>query len=115
MVHVLQITEAAEAVIRQVRTENDVPDTAALRIAPVEVPDGAGIGFTFTDAPIAGDRDISRGPEFTVYLASELVEPLDKAVLEAAPPDQGGLELRAQGQLHDHDHDSEGHEGHTHD
>jgi hypothetical protein len=114
VVLVLQITEAAEAVIRQVRTENEVPDTAALRIAPVEVPGGAGIGFTFTDAPIEGDRDISRGPEFTVYLASELVEPLDKAVLEAGPPDQGGLELRPQGQIHD-DHDHEGHEGHPHD
>ncbi len=109
----LQITEAAEAVIRQVRTENEVPDTAVLRITPVEVPGGAGIGFTFTDAPTEGDRDISRGPEFTVFLASELVQPLDNAVLEAAPPEQGGLELRAQGQLHDHDHD--GHEGHTHD
>lgn len=113
MVRVLQITEAAEAVIRQVRTENEVPDTAALRIAPVEVPGGAGIGFTFTDEPTEGDRNISRGPDFTVYLASELVEPLDKAVLEAGPPDQGGLELRAQGQVHDHDHD--GHEGHSHD
>jgi Fe-S cluster assembly iron-binding protein IscA len=115
VVHVLQITEAAEAVIRQVRTENEVPDTSVLRIAPVEVPGGAGIGFTFTDAPNEGDRDISRGSDFTVYLASELVGPLDNAVLEAAP-EQGGLELRAQGQLHDHDHDGqEGHEGHTHD
>jgi Fe-S cluster assembly iron-binding protein IscA len=109
----LQITEAAEAVIRQVRTENEVPDTVALRIAPVEVPDGAGIGFTFTDEPNEGDQTISRGADFTVYLASELVGPLDGAVLEAGPPEQGGLELRAQGQTHDHDH--EGHEGHTHD
>jgi Fe-S cluster assembly iron-binding protein IscA len=111
----LQITEAAEAVIRQVRTENEVPDTAALRIAPVEVPDGAGIGFTFTNEPTEGDQTISRGADFTVYLASELAGPLDKAVLEAGPPEQGGLELRAQGQTHDHDHDHDGHEGHTHD
>jgi len=107
----LQITEAAEAVIRQVRTENEIPDTTALRIEPVEVPDGAGIGFTFTDEPTEGDQTISRGADFTVFLASELVAPLDKAVLEAGPPDQGGLELRPQGQVHDHD----GHEGHTHD
>jgi Fe-S cluster assembly iron-binding protein IscA len=109
----LQITEAAEAVIRQVRTENEISDTTALRIEPVEVPDGAGIGFTFTDEPAEGDETISRGADFTVYLASELVAPLDKAVLEAGPAEQGGLELRPQGQVHDHDH--EGHEGHTHD
>ena len=109
----LQITEAAEAVIRQVRTENEIPDTTALRIEPVEVPDGAGIGFTFTDEPTEGDQTISRGADFTVYLASELVAPLDKAVLEAGPVEKGGLELRPQGQVHDHDHD--GHEGHTHD
>lgn len=110
----LQITEAAEAVIKQVRTENELPDTAALRLAQIPVPDGVGIGFTFTDTPEEGDQTISRGPEFTVYLSSELVEPLDNAVLEAAPPEEGGgLELRAQGQLHDHGH--EGHEGHTHD
>jgi Fe-S cluster assembly iron-binding protein IscA len=110
----LQITEAAEAVIKQVRTESELPDTAALRITQVQVPDGVGIGFAFTDAPEEGDETLSRGPDFTVYLSSELVEPLDKAVLEAAPPGEGpGLELRAQGQLHDHDHN--GHEGHTHD
>lgn len=109
----LQITEAAEAVIRQVRADNEIPDTTALRISPVEAPEGVGVGFTFTDSPIEGDQDISRGADFTVYLASELVAPLDNAVLEAAPPEQGGLELRPQGQVHDHDH--EGHEGHIHD
>lgn len=107
----LQITEAAEAVIRRVRTENEIPDEAALRIAPVDVPGGAGIGFTFTDHPAEGDQAISRSADFTVYLASELVAPLDNAILEAGPAEQGGLELRPQG----HDHDHEGHEGHTHD
>jgi Fe-S cluster assembly iron-binding protein IscA len=114
VIPVLQITEAAEAVIKKVRTENQLPDTAAMRISPVPSPEGAAIGFTFTDDPEEGDQTISRGTDFTVYLSSELVEPLDKAVLEAAPPEEGpGLELRAQGQLHDHGHD--GHEGHTHD
>jgi Fe-S cluster assembly iron-binding protein IscA len=114
VIRVLQITEAAEAVIKQVRTENELPDTAALRITQVPVPEGVGIGFTFTHDPEEGDQTISRGADFTVYLSSELVEPLDKAVLEAAPPGEGvGLELRAQGQLHDHGH--EGHEGHSHD
>jgi Fe-S cluster assembly iron-binding protein IscA len=57
---VLQITEAAEAVIQQVRTENEPPD-AALRITQVPTPDGVGIGFTFTDIPEEGDETISRG------------------------------------------------------
>ena len=110
----LQITEAAAAVIKQVRTEKQLPDTAALRLAEVPVPDGVGIGFTFTEAPEEGDEAISRGADITVYLSSELVGPLDNAVLEASPPEEGGgLELRAQGQPHDHGH--EGHEGHTHD
>jgi Fe-S cluster assembly iron-binding protein IscA len=110
----LQITEAAESVIKQVRAENELPETAALRLTEVPVPDGVGIGFTFTDSPEEGDQTISRGNDFTVYLAANLVGPLDNAVLEASPPGEGGgLELRAQGQLHDHGH--EDHEGHAHD
>jgi Fe-S cluster assembly iron-binding protein IscA len=106
----LQITEAAESVIKQVRAENQLPETAALRLTEVPAPEGIGINLTFTDAPEEGDQAITQGEDLTVYLSATLVEPLDNAVLEAAPPEQGGgLELRAQGQLHDH-----GHEGHAH-
>ena len=107
----LQITEAAESVIKQFRAQNQLSETAALRLTEVPVPDGVGISFTFSDAPEEGDQAISRGDDLTVYLSANLVGPLENAVLEAAPPEQGGgLELRAQGQLHDH-----GHEGHAHD
>jgi Fe-S cluster assembly iron-binding protein IscA len=109
----LQITEAAETVIKQVRAESQLPESATLRLTQVPAPDGVGIGLTFTDAPQEGDQTISRGDDFTVYLSSELTGPLDNAVLEAAPPEQGGgLTIRAQGQLHDHGH--EDHEGHSH-
>ena len=107
----LQITEAAESVIKQVRAENQLPETAALRLTEAPSPEGVGINLMFTDTPEEGDQTITQGGDLTVYLSANLVEPLENAVLEAAPPEQGGgLEIRAQGQLHDH-----GHEGPAHD
>lgn len=107
----LQISEAAKAVIRQVRTENELPDTTAMRISAVDVPGGIGIGFTFTQGPEAGDQAIAEQEDFRVYLASELAVPLSDAVLEATEAG-GGLELRTHSGDHRHDHES--HQDHLH-
>jgi Fe-S cluster assembly iron-binding protein IscA len=117
----LQITDTAEGAIKRIRQENDVPETAALRIAPVPAPDGSvGVGFTFTESPEEGDQTIADRDDFRVYLASELAGPFDDAELNATiAEDSIELELRTQGGLeapgHNHDgHDHGSHEGHNH-
>ncbi|MGH2674836.1 MAG: hypothetical protein ACRDKA_11365 [Actinomycetota bacterium] len=101
----LQISEAAEAALRRIREENDVPHDAALRIAATRDPSGGvGIGFAFTDGPEEGDAPISQKDDFQVYLAKELATPLEDAALEATSDEEGiTLELRTQVQLHNHE------------
>lgn len=101
----LQISEAAEAALRRIRQENDVPDSAALRIDTVQTQGGdAGIGFAFTDGPEDGDQTVSEKEDFQVYLAKELAEPLGDAALDATSNHEGiTLELRTQAQLHNHE------------
>ncbi len=103
----LQITEAAEFVIQQIREQNDVPGSAALRIAPVETPGGGvGVGFAFTEGPEDGDQTVSEREGFRVYISPELADAFDNAALEANQSDEGfELELRTQADLHDHGHD----------
>ena len=106
----LQITDGAEAALRQIRDENAVPDDATLRIAAVEAPSGSvGIGFAFTDGPEEGDEAISEKKDFRVYLSRELAAPLGGAALEATADEEGiTLELRTQAQLHNHQAEERG-------
>ena len=115
----LEITEAAEAEIRRLREEIEVPASSALRISPVSTPGGAmGVGFAFTDGPEQGDQTISEREDFRVYLAPELTEAFDNAALEGSINDDGvELELRTQSDMlaqpHDnHIHDHDGHAPH---
>jgi Fe-S cluster assembly iron-binding protein IscA len=101
----LQISEAAEAALRRIREENDVPDTAALRIDTVQTREGdAGIGFAFTDGPEDGDQMVSEKEGFLVYLAEDLAVSFGNAALDATANHEGiTLELRTQAQLHNHE------------
>jgi Fe-S cluster assembly iron-binding protein IscA len=101
----LQISEAAEAALRRIRQENDVSDSAALRIDTVQTRGGeAGIGFAFTDGPEVGDQMVSEKEGFLVYLAEELAVPFGNAALDATANHEGiTLELRTQAQLHNHE------------
>ncbi len=103
----LQITEAAEFAIKQIREQNDVPGSAALRIAAVETPGGGvGVGFAFTDGPEEGDQAVSEREGFRVYISPDLAAAFDNAALEANQSEEGfELELRTQADLHDHGHD----------
>jgi Fe-S cluster assembly iron-binding protein IscA len=112
----LQITETAEGAIKRIRQENDVPESAALRIAPVPQADGqVGVGFTFTEGPEEGDQAIAEKQDFRVYLAPELTGPFENAELEANVGEEGiELELRMQAGEHG-EHEGHGeHDGHVH-
>lgn len=99
----LQITEAAEQAIRLIRDDSELPDSTALRIAPIPAPDsGVAIGFAFTDGPDPGDLTISDKEDFRVYLAPDLTRAFDGAALDATASEEGvELELRTQAELHE--------------
>jgi Fe-S cluster assembly iron-binding protein IscA len=97
----LQIRDSAETAFRRIRSENDVPQDAAVRIGAIETLDGLiGIGFAFTDGPEDGDQTILDGEDFRVYLASELALSLTAAAIEATADEEGvALQLRGQEEL----------------
>lgn len=96
----LQITEAAVGVIRQIRMDTPgVSDEAKARIQLVasEEQEQPGLGFGFSDEPIEGDRKVAGEEDMEVFLAPELIEPLAAAVVDAVPDAQGQqLVLREQ-------------------
>jgi Fe-S cluster assembly iron-binding protein IscA len=114
----LQITESAVGLLKKVRADNNVPESAALRIQPVESPqqDQADIGFTFTDGPESQDQTITDVPDLEVYVAPELATPLSEAVLDTVETPGGTeLQLRVEGSGHEgHDHSGHDHSGHDH-
>jgi Fe-S cluster assembly iron-binding protein IscA len=100
----LQIRDSAETALRRIRSENDVPQDADVRIGAIETLDGLiGIGFAFTDGPEDGDQTVFEREGFSVYVASELALSLTAAAIEATADDEGvALQLRSQEELNGH-------------
>ncbi|HUG87333.1 MAG TPA: iron-sulfur cluster biosynthesis protein [Actinomycetota bacterium] len=96
----LQVTEAAVGVIRQIRIATPgVSDEAKARIQLVASgeEEQPGLGFGFSDDPIEGDQPVVEQEDIQVFLAPELVEPLAAAVVDAVPGEEGQqLVLREQ-------------------
>lgn len=94
----LQVTEAAVSVLRQTIEQPGVP-AAAVRIQPVRTPEGGtGISFEPVSSPQQGDAE-SEAPGLDVFVAPELSDPLDEAVLDARQTQEGAeLFVRPQGQ-----------------
>ena len=96
----LQVTEAAVGVIRQIRMDTPgVSDEAKARIQLVASgeEEQPGLGFGFSDEPIEGDHQVADKEDIQVFLAPELVEPLSAAVVDAVPGAEGQqLVLREQ-------------------
>jgi Fe-S cluster assembly iron-binding protein IscA len=114
----LQITPSAQGLLKQVRADNNLPESAALRIQAVESPEKgeAEIGFTFTAGPEDQDQTVSDQPDLQVFVAPELATPLDEAVLDTVETPGGSeLQLRVEGSGHEgHDHSGHDHSGHDH-
>lgn len=84
----LQVTEAAVSILRQAVERPEVPGTA-IRIEPVQTPTGTpGIGFQPVTGPNEGDAE-GQAPGIDVFVAPELSEPLDEAVLDARQTPEG--------------------------
>jgi hypothetical protein len=82
----LQVTEAAASILRQAYPE--VPGTA-IRIQPVQTPAGEpAIGFQPVTSPNEGDAE-GQAPGLDVFVAPELSDPLDQAVLDTRQTQEG--------------------------
>ncbi|HEX6207829.1 MAG TPA: iron-sulfur cluster biosynthesis protein [Actinomycetota bacterium] len=96
----LEVTEAAVGVIRQIRMDTPgVSDEAKARIQLVASgeEEQPGLGFGFSDEAIEGDHKVAEKEDIQVFLAPELVEPLSAAVVDAVPAAEGQqLVLREQ-------------------
>ena len=85
----LQITDAAMGVLREVRASSEAPEDASARFALTTQEGQQGIGFMFSTDPVEGDKKVADDGELEVYVAPELLEPLGGAVVDATATDQG--------------------------
>jgi Fe-S cluster assembly iron-binding protein IscA len=94
----LQVTEAAASVLREVVEPPEVPGTA-VRIQPIQTPAGKpAISFQPVTGPQQGDAE-GEAQGLDVFVAPELSESLDEAVLDAQQTPEGTeLFLRPQPQ-----------------
>jgi Fe-S cluster assembly iron-binding protein IscA len=84
----LQVTEAAASILRQAIEHPEVPGTA-IRIQPVQTPAGEpSIGFQPVIGPNEGDAE-GQAPGLDVFVAPELSDPLDQAVLDTRQTQEG--------------------------
>lgn len=88
----LQVTQAAAVILKRARERTGMGPTAGVRLKRAEQSDEQSdkklIGLDFTDTPENGDETIEQ-EEITVYVASDLVEPLSNRVLDVETTEQG--------------------------
>ena len=94
----LQVTEAAASVLREAVEPQEVRGTA-VRIQPSQTPAGEpAISFQPVGGPQQGDAE-GEAPGLDVFVAPELSDTLDEAVLDARQTQEGNeLFLRDQAQ-----------------
>jgi Fe-S cluster assembly iron-binding protein IscA len=90
----LKLTKAATAHLLRVRAERGFDPSAGARF----VRGSAGVGLTFARAPHKGDKVLT-GSDFPVYLAEDVAEILDRAVIDEATTEDRGSRLVVRPQL----------------
>jgi Fe-S cluster assembly iron-binding protein IscA len=78
----VQVTPQAAQHLSQVRNQRGLSRSAGVRF----VPNGSGIGITFSPEPEPGDSVIM-APDLPVYLAAEVATRLEKATIDVAEND----------------------------
>lgn len=93
----LQVTDAAAVVFKAILDLEDV-EGSAIRLAPSPSPEEGVVGVSFQAVGGPDENDhATAATGVDVYVAPELVKPLDTAVLDARDTDQGAeLYLRPQ-------------------
>ena len=80
----LTITPAANAALASLLDSADLPDGAAVRIAPATGPDGEpAIGMMVVGGPAPSDQPVESAAGVDLYVAGEAVEELDDKELDA--------------------------------
>jgi Fe-S cluster assembly iron-binding protein IscA len=83
----LQVTHGAAALLTELRNGQDVPETYGVRVFPESTEPGeVTIGLGFTDAPAEGDQ-VTETDGLKVFVAPELVAPLEDAAIDVAQQD----------------------------
>lgn len=90
----LKLTKAATAHLLRVRAERGFDPSAGARF----VRGSAGIGLTFARAPQEGDK-VLMGSDFPVYVAEDVAEILDRAVIDETTTEDRGSRLVIRPQL----------------
>jgi Fe-S cluster assembly iron-binding protein IscA len=84
----LQVTDAAVSVLNQI-LQREEASGGAIRLASVTGPTGESeIAIQTVEGPREGDAT-TQAPGLDVFLAEDLVQPLDAAVLDAEEMEQG--------------------------
>jgi len=87
---VFEVTSQAAAALAHSRTKIGLNDTIAIRISASESGNGSSAGYQlrFASHPSAGDV-ILESAGTKVFLASELVDPLETSILDTVETPQG--------------------------
>jgi Fe-S cluster assembly iron-binding protein IscA len=94
----LTITPAADAALSTLLHSPQVPDGAAVRIAPAAGPDGEPtIGMMIVEEPEIGDQPVQTGSGVDLYVADEAAAELDDKQLDVeVEGDQVAFSLQRQ-------------------
>lgn len=85
----LQVTDAAVSVLTEIVQREEATGGGAIRLASVTGPTGESeIAIQTVEGPREGDAT-TEATGLAVFVAEDLVQPLDAAVLDAAETEQG--------------------------
>lgn len=88
----LQVTDAAVSVFKEILQREEVSG-GAIRLAPVTGPTGVSeIAIQTVEGPREGDTP-TEATDLDVFVAEDLAQPLDAAVLDAEETEEGGSKL----------------------
>lgn len=99
----LQLTRQATIVLRDVRTQQDVPEHFGLRVSASTSDSTTGLHLTFVEEPVSGDQ-VSESDGMKLFVASDLATPLSGLAIDVdmqSPASELGLTLREQGDASD--------------
>lgn len=85
----LQVTNSAATVLADVKTQQGVPDHFGIRVFAGQTNDGQqAIGLGFAETPADGDA-VTESEGVTLFVAPELAEPLEEAVIDVESQPEG--------------------------
>ena len=88
----LTLTENASTIVRDITAQQDMPETAGLRITTEAAGEQPGFAISAADQPQADDQVLEQSGA-TIYLDQDSAQLLDDKILDAAVDEQGKVEF----------------------